>query len=34
VEGNRDVRLAAYRDARDTLKALIEEIFKEQDVSS
>ena len=34
VEGNRDVRLAAYRDVRDTLKALIEEIFKEKDGSS
>ncbi len=31
VEGNRDVRLAAYRDVRDTLKALIEEMFKERD---
>ena len=31
VEGNRDVRLAAYRDVRDSLKALIEEMFTEQD---
>lgn len=29
VEGNRDVRLAAYRDVRDTLKTLIEDILKE-----
>lgn len=29
VDGNRDVRLAAYRDVRDTLKALIEDLFKE-----
>lgn len=27
VEGNRDIRLAAYRDVRDTLKALIEELL-------
>jgi len=31
VEGSREVRLAAYRDVRDTLKALIEEMFKERD---
>ena len=34
VEGNRDVRLAAYRDVRDTLKALIEEKFRERGGSS
>ena len=33
VEGNRDVRLAAYRDVRDTLKALIEKLFTERDGS-
>ncbi len=31
VEGNRDVRLDAYRDVRDTLKGLIEEMFKQRD---
>jgi protein-tyrosine-phosphatase len=30
VEGNRDVRLAAYRDVRNTLKALIEEMLQER----
>jgi hypothetical protein len=30
VEGNRDARLAAYRDVRDTLKRLIESLFTEQ----
>ncbi|MDA1325747.1 MAG: arsenate reductase ArsC [Proteobacteria bacterium] len=29
VDGNRDVRLAAYREVRDTLRALIEEMFRE-----
>jgi protein-tyrosine-phosphatase len=27
VEGNREVRLAAYRDVRDTLKAMIEDLL-------
>lgn len=31
VEGNRDVRLAAYRDVRDTLKHLIDSLFTQQD---
>ena len=31
AEGNRDVRLAAYRDVRDTLKNLIKEMFNERD---
>ena len=30
VEGNRDARLAAYRDTRDTLKRLIDSLFTEQ----
>ena len=34
VEGNRDARLAAYRDVRDTLKRLIDALFKEQGGSS
>lgn len=29
VDGNREVRLAAYRDVRDALRSLIEEMFKE-----
>ena len=29
VDGNRDVRLAAYREVRDSLRALIEEMFRE-----
>lgn len=29
VEGNRETRLAAYRDVRDTMKMLIEDMFKE-----
>ena len=31
VEGNRDVQLAAYRDVRDTLKTLIEDLLTGQD---
>lgn len=31
VDGNRDVRLDAYRDVRDLLKKLIEELFNELD---
>ena len=31
VDGNREVRLAAYRDVRDSLKNLIEEMFTERD---
>ena len=31
VEGNRDVRLAAYRDVRNTLQALIEKMLQERD---
>lgn len=31
VEGNREARLAAYRDVRDTLKALITEMFRADD---
>lgn len=31
VEGNRDVRLAAYRDVRDTLKVLIEDLLTSRD---
>ena len=31
VDGNRDVRLASYRDVRDLLKKLIEELFNELD---
>lgn len=30
VEGNRDARLAAYRDVRDTLKRLIDSLLAEQ----
>ena len=31
VEGSREARLAAYRDVRDTLKALITEMFRADD---
>jgi len=31
VDGNRDVRLASYRDVRDLLKRLIDELFNEVD---
>ena len=31
VEGNRDVRLTAYRGVRDTLQSLIDDLFEDQD---
>ena len=31
VEGNRDVCLAAYREVRETLQALIDDLFKDRD---
>jgi protein-tyrosine-phosphatase len=34
VEGNRDARLAAYREVRDALKNLIEEMFEVRDAPS
>ena len=34
VEGNRDARLAAYREVRDVLLAMIEDLFEQQDDQS
>lgn len=34
VEGNRDIRLHAYREVRDTLQKFIADMFDDQDVAS
>jgi protein-tyrosine phosphatase len=34
VEGNRDIRLHAYRDVRDTLQKFIADMFEAQDTGS